>query len=71
MRGCGLTYLVVCMNDIIRDIRERNVPIRSEIRTMNIRSLGVWDIRECVILWGLTLRIIGCMSLSIKHMLWA
>ena len=31
MRGCGLTSLVVCINDKIRDIRERNVTIRSEI----------------------------------------
>jgi hypothetical protein len=31
MRGCGLTFLVVCINDRFRDIRERNVTIRSEI----------------------------------------
>ena len=31
MRGCGLTFLVVCINDEIRDMRERNVTIRSEI----------------------------------------
>jgi hypothetical protein len=31
MRGCGLTSLVVCTNDKICDIRERNVTIRSEI----------------------------------------
>ena len=31
MRGCGLTCLVVCISDKIRDIRERNVTIRSEI----------------------------------------
>ena len=30
MQGCGLTLLVVCINDKIRDIRERNVTIRSE-----------------------------------------
>ena len=30
MRGCGLTSLVVCINDKICDIRERNVTIRSE-----------------------------------------
>ena len=31
MRGCGLTSLVVCTNDKICDIRERNVIIRTEI----------------------------------------
>ena len=31
MQGCGLTSLVVCINDKICDIRERNVTIRSEI----------------------------------------
>jgi hypothetical protein len=31
MRGCGLTSLVVCSNDNIHDIREKNVTIRSEI----------------------------------------
>jgi hypothetical protein len=29
MRGCGLASWVVCINDKIRDIRERNVTIRS------------------------------------------
>ena len=31
IRGCGLTTLVVCINDKFRDIRERNMTIRSEI----------------------------------------
>jgi hypothetical protein len=31
MRGCGLTSLVVCINDKLWDIREKNVTIRSEI----------------------------------------
>jgi hypothetical protein len=31
VRGCGLTSLVVCINDWLCDIRERNVTIRSEI----------------------------------------
>jgi hypothetical protein len=31
MRGCGLISLVVCINDKICDIRERNVTIRSKI----------------------------------------
>ena len=30
MQGCGLTSLVAYINDNIRDIRERNVTIRSE-----------------------------------------
>ena len=50
MRGCGLTSLVACNNAKIRDIRERKVTIRSDIRTTNIRSLGFWEIREWVIL---------------------
>ena len=31
MQECGLTSWMVCINDNIRDIRERNVTIRSEI----------------------------------------
>jgi hypothetical protein len=31
MHGCGLTSLVVCINDKNCDIRERNVIVRSEI----------------------------------------
>ena len=58
-RGCGLTYVVVCSNDKIRDIRERYVEIRSKIWTINICSLGSRDIRECVTLWGLILRSLG------------
>ena len=53
MWGCGLTSLVVCINDKFCDIRERNVTIRSEIWTMNIHSLGFRDIREWVTLWRL------------------
>ena len=45
IRGCGLT-LVVFIDDNICDIKERNVTIRSEIGTTNIRSLGFWDITE-------------------------
>ena len=52
MQGCGLTYLVVCINDKFCDIRERNVTIRSEFSTMNIHSLGFWDIRECCDIMG-------------------
>jgi hypothetical protein len=40
-------------------IRERNVIIRNEIGTTNIRSVGFWDIRGCVTLWGLILRTLG------------
>jgi hypothetical protein len=60
MRGCGLTSLVVCVNDKFCNIRERNVTIRSEIWTINIFSLGFQDIRECVTLWGLILQSLGC-----------
>jgi hypothetical protein len=60
MQGCGSTSLVVCINDKFCDIREGNVTIRSEIWTMYIHSLGFWDIRECVTLWRLILRILGC-----------
>ena len=45
IQGCGLASLVVCTNDKFCDIRERNVTIRSEIRTMNMHSLGFQDIR--------------------------
>jgi hypothetical protein len=44
LQACGLTSWVVCINDKFRDIRERNVTIRSEIRPANIRSLGFGDI---------------------------
>ena len=53
MRGCGLTSWVVCIDDKFCDIRERNVTIKREIGTTNIRSLGFRDIRECVTLWSL------------------
>jgi hypothetical protein len=52
---------MVCINES-RDIRERNVTIRSEILTTNICSLGFRDIRECVTLWGLILWGLGCIS---------
>ena len=60
MQGCGLTSLVVCINDKIRDIRERNVTIKSEFWSTNIHSLGLRDVREWVILWMLILRSLGC-----------
>jgi hypothetical protein len=60
MRGCGLTSLVVCINDNFHNLRERNVTIRSDIWTMNIHSLGFWDIRGFVTLWRLILRSSGC-----------
>ena len=60
MQRGGLTSLVICMNDNICDIRERNMTIRSEIWTTNIRSLGFRNIREWVILWGLILWSLGC-----------
>ena len=60
---CELTSLVVYIDNKICDIRERIVTVRSEICTTNIRSLGFWDIRDWVILWGLMLRNLGCMLL--------
>jgi hypothetical protein len=38
------------IDDKFRDIRKRNVTIRSEIRTTNIRSSRFWDIGECGIM---------------------
>ena len=55
----GVSWLLGCINDKIRDIRERNVTARSEIWNTNIRSLGFQDIRERVTLWRLTLRSLG------------
>jgi hypothetical protein len=74
MPGCGCSSLVVCINDKFHDIRERNVTIRSEIWTTNIRSLGFRNIRECVTLWRLTLWSLGCIRYvgvfgSILHVL--
>ena len=46
MRGCGLTSLVGCIKDKIRDIRQRSVRIGSESGTTNVRSLGFRDIGE-------------------------
>jgi hypothetical protein len=63
MWGCGLTSLVVYINDNFRGIRERNVTIRSEIWTTNIRSLGFRDIREWVTSWRLILWSLGCTRL--------
>ena len=60
MRGSGLPSLVACINGTFRDIRERNVTIRSEIWATSIHSLGFWDIREWLILWGLILWSLGC-----------
>ena len=56
MRGCGLTSLVFCINDKIRDVGERNLTIRSDIWTTNICSLGFRDIREWLISWTLILQ---------------
>ena len=58
--GCELTSLVVYIKNIFYDIRKINVTLRSQIWTTNIRSLGFWDIRERVTLWGLILRSLGC-----------
>jgi hypothetical protein len=64
MWGCGLTSLVVCINDKCCDIRERNVTIRSEIWTRFMCSLGFHDIRECVTLWRLKLWNVRCISIK-------
>ena len=61
-RRCGLTSLVVCINKKICDIRERNVTIWIKIATMNICSLGYRNIRECLTLWRLVLRSLGCIT---------
>ena len=53
-------FFGICINDKICDTRERNVPIKSEIWTTNIRSLGFWDIREWVTLRKLILWSLGC-----------
>ena len=63
MRRCGLTSLMVCINDNFCNIRERNVTIRSEIWTTNIKSLGFWNIREWVTLRALILQSLGCITL--------
>ena len=41
MQRCGLTSLMVCINEKFRDIREKDVTIGSEISTTNIRFLGI------------------------------
>ena len=64
IQGCGLTSLVVCINDKIHDIREKIVTIRSEIWTMNILSLDFRDIREWAILWSLILWTLGCSTMN-------
>ena len=60
--GCGLTCLMICIHDKFRDIRERNVTIRSHIWTTNITSLWFQDIRECVTLWRLILWSLRCIN---------
>ena len=57
--GVGGLLWWIALNDIIHDIRKRNVTIRSEIWAM-IRFLGFRDIKEWVILWRLILRSLGC-----------
>ena len=46
MQGCGLTFMVVCINGKTQDTREGNVTIRSEVPPKNICSLEFHDIRE-------------------------
>jgi hypothetical protein len=70
MWGCGLTSWVVCINDKFYDIREKNMTIRCEIWTTNIRSLGFQDIRDWVTLWRLILRGLGCTGYFLKPSHW-
>ena len=67
IRGCGLAYWVVYIYDKFRDMRERNVTIRSEIWTAENRSLGFWDIRECVTIRRLISRSLGCIVYEEHH----
>jgi hypothetical protein len=62
MWRCRLTSLVVCIDDNICDIRERNVTIRSQVWTTSIHSLGFRDSREQVTLWRFILRSLGCIT---------
>ena len=59
-KGVGWLLWWFALITNIRDIRERNVTIKSVVWTMNIRSLRFRDIRKWVILWGLTLGSLGC-----------
>ena len=54
--GVGWLLWWFALMTTFRDIKERNVTIRSEIWTMNIRSLGFQDIKEWVTLWKLILQ---------------
>ena len=67
MRGYGLTSWVVCINNKLCDTWEGNVTTKSEIWTMNIRSLGFRDVRGCVTLWRLILQSLGCTHTSYGH----
>ena len=60
--GVGWLLWWVASMTKIRDIREWNVTIGSEIWTTNILSLGFCDIREWVISWRLILRSLGCIA---------
>ena len=35
---------------------------------MNIRSLGFWDIRECMTLWRLISWSLGCMTIQTRFL---
>ena len=59
IQGCWLTSLMVYINDKFCDTRERQETIRSAFSTTNIRSLGFWDIRDCVTYGGWYYRVQG------------
>jgi hypothetical protein len=58
MWGCGLTSLVVCINDKIRDIREK-CDNKEQDLNYGHPFPRVWDIREWMTLWRLILHSVG------------
>jgi hypothetical protein len=66
MQMCALNSLIVCFNVKPRDVYgSGNVITRSEISIQNIRSLGLWDIREGVTLRRLILRSLECFDVHV------
>jgi hypothetical protein len=66
--GWLLWWFALMTNFVIWE--KRNATTRSEIWTMNIRSVGFWDIRECVTLWRSILQSLGCnVGSRVKHAL--
>ena len=81
MWGCGLTSLMVCINNKIFDIRERIVTTRSEIYTRNMHW-GIGWIWKCYLLqrlWSSTqhcpphrrpITLLGCSNRSWTDVWW-